>query len=516
MTSVEKLSPTQEKALERLLGLWPSSDVFVLWAKSGLGRSTALRALKKRVRRSAIFDVSRWFLPLREEHPFQIEETFVKHALAKLKACDVLLVDDYDRIACVTGGCNHFYPRNGLTRSALLTLADAVQQAHKKVVLVSTGSITPEIDARCLFMGWDRLDLDDYRFLFDRYLGSEAANVDVQRVFEFAPRLSMHQIRGSLEVLRREEAITTESVIAYLEKLKMASNINVGQVRDVALDDLKGVDDVVASLKRYIINPLAEEGLARRYGLRPKRGILLFGPPGTGKTTVGRALARQLRSKFFRIDGTFITRSNDFYTRIRRVFEAAKENAPSLVFIDDCDTIFEDRDEYGLYRYLLTMLDGLESEDMATVSVMMTAMNVASLPPALIRSGRIELWLQMKLPDIAARQAILAARTAGIPDVDGHLDLAAVASAAEGFTGADLGRLVEDAKALLLAEVAVGGSIGNVTPFFLQAVEEVRRNLELIRAATRSAEARAGLPRDSSRPYVYGVPSDGEEPPPNA
>src|SRR5262249_18062037 len=158
---------------------------------------------------------------------------------------------------------------------------------------------------------------------FDRYLESKAANVDVQRVFEFAPRLSMHQIRGSLEVLRREETITSDSVIAYLEKLKMASNINVGQVRDVALDDLKGVDDVVASLKRYIIHPVAEEGLARRYGLRPKRGILLFGPPGTGKTTVGRALARQLRSKFFRIDGTFITRSNDFYSRIRRVFEAA-------------------------------------------------------------------------------------------------------------------------------------------------------------------------------------------------
>src|SRR5262245_45794314 len=175
MPSVDRLCPTQERTLERLLGLWPSSDVFVLWSRTGLGRSTALRSLHRRVRRSGMFDVSRWFLPLGNQHPLRMEETFVKHALLRLKRCDALLVDDYDRVACVTGGCNHFYPRNGLTRPALLTLADAVQRAHKKLVLVSTGSITPEIDARCLFTGWDRLGLDDYQFLFNRYLGSKAA-----------------------------------------------------------------------------------------------------------------------------------------------------------------------------------------------------------------------------------------------------------------------------------------------------------------------------------------------------
>jgi transitional endoplasmic reticulum ATPase len=76
--------------------------------------------------------------------------------------------------------------------------------------------------------------------------------------------------------------------------------------------------------------------------------ILLYGPPGTGKTTVGRALAlRLIRSKFLRIDGTFISRTSDFYQKIFHVFEGAKENAPSLVFIDDCDTIFEDKDEFA-------------------------------------------------------------------------------------------------------------------------------------------------------------------------
>jgi ATP-dependent 26S proteasome regulatory subunit len=509
-----RLCPTQQKSFDRLLELWPASDLFVLWSRPGLGRSTLLRKLKDDIPGAALFDVSRWFLPLAEEHPAQLEETFVRRALARLKKCDVLLIDDYERFACVTGDCNHFYQRRGLQRSALLTLAEATRRSKKKLLLASTSSINEEIDARTLFVGWDRLDLADYRFLFDCFLDEKAKKVDVERVFQFASRLSIHQIRGSLEVLRREPEITTDRVIAYLEQLKMASNINVSHVRDVSLEDLKGVGDVVEALQRFVINPLSEEALARQYGVRPKRGILLFGPPGTGKTTVGRALARRLRSKFFRIDGTFITRSNEFYQRVSRVFESAKENAPSLIFIDDCDTIFEDRDEYGLYRYLLTMLDGLESEDMAGVSVMMTAMNVGSLPPALIRSGRIELWLEMKLPDLEARREILAARVASMPGSSGHLDLAAIANATDGFTGADLGRLVDDAKALLLADLAASRPANDLTRIFLAAVDEVRRNMSIIQAAAAKAEMR---PKSAqSERYYPGLRNDGEDTPPSA
>jgi transitional endoplasmic reticulum ATPase len=125
------------------------------------------------------------------------------------------------------------------------------------------------------------------------------------------------------------------------------------------------------------------------------------------------------------------------------------------------------------------MLDGLESEDMAGVSVMMTAMTVASLPPALIRSGRIELWLEMRLPDATARREILTARVVGFPGGTDSLDLATIADATEGFTGADLNRLVEDAKALLIADMAAGQRGDGLTPYFLRAADEVRRNMQL-------------------------------------
>src|SRR5262249_2875686 len=110
----------------------------------------------------------------------------------------------------------------------------------------------------------------------------------------------------------------------------------------------------------------------------------------------------------------------------------------------------------GFYRYLLTILDGVESEDAGRITVMLTAMDIAKLPPALIRSGRVELWLETRLPDSGARRRILEQRIAkSVPErVDADLD--ALVAATEGFTGADLRRLVEDGKNLWAHAIAQG------------------------------------------------------------
>lgn len=511
-----RLSPTQEQTLQRLLGLWSCSPLFVLWGRSGLGRTTVLKEFEGRVGDCAWFDSRTWLRELKDAHPMKIEESFLSAALGQLQKCKTLIVDDFERLDCVVGRCNYHYPRTGLKEPVLQYLVDEARDRGKKVVISSTSRVADYVDARCLFVGIDRLTEEDYRTIFNCYLDENAGEIDVGRVFRFAPKLSIHQLRGALEVLRTRKDLTTALVMRKLEELKMASNINLGEVRSVELEDLKGVDDVIGKLKQFIITPLVEEELARSYGIRPKRGILLHGPPGTGKTTVGRALARRLRSRFFRIDGTFISRTQDFYRKISQVFENARDNAPALVFIDDCDTIFEDKDEFGLYRYLLTMLDGLESEEMAGVSVMMTAMDVSSIPPALIRSGRIELWLEMQKPDLAARQAILMARCRDLPDRHGQLDLLAVAEITDGFTGADLERTVLDAKTLIIAELASGHVVADATRYFLAAVEGVKSNLEVVARATQAAQARNmfRMPDPFARFARHGMDQSADDTPP--
>jgi ATP-dependent 26S proteasome regulatory subunit len=282
----------------------------------------------------------------------------------------------------------------------------------------------------------------------------------------------------------------------------------------VDLRDLKGVDDVLRSLEINIVLPLENDALANEFKLRSKRGVMLYGPPGTGKTTVGRALAHRLRGKFFLIDGTFIAGTNNFYDRINQVFEAAKDNAPSVIFIDDADTIFEDGEERGLYRYLLTMIDGLESESAGRICVMMTAMNVANLPPALTRSGRVELWLEMKLPNAEARRVIMEQRIAELPGELRQVDLATLTSATEGFTGADLKRLVEDGKAIYAYDKSKRLELKPPTDYFLRAAEGVRENKQRFaeaeaQAALKPKSLMAGFPGFMMSQFV-GKEEDGD------
>ena len=493
------LSPVQQRAYEELLAVLQPGVCVTLTAGMGAGKSTILRAAHATA--GGAWLGARDLLEAGEDrHPLALEEGFHRRVSAALNEHDTVFVDDFHLLALVTT-MGHSYPRMNWVFAALVALGERVEQQGKRLVLA--GDPTPASQ------GWRqahhvRVDAPaaaDYAAVCRAYLpAAEADRLDFERVFRFARRLSARQLRHACESLPPGHAGGTDAFLEHLRARHLASNVDLGEVQAVELHDLKGMDDVIRALEANVILPLENAELAQELGLKPKRGVLLAGPPGTGKTTVGRALAHRLRSKFFLIDGTVISGTSAFYERVTSIFEAARQNAPAVVFLDDSDVIFESGGELGLYRYLLTILDGLESESAGGICLMMTTMDVGSLPPALVRSGRIELWLETGPPDAGARVEILRDRVADLPASIGPVDVERLAAATEGLTGADLKRLVEDGKILYAYDRAQARPTDDATGYFLKAVDTVRANKE--RYAAAEAQARA---RHPSRPAFFDM-----------
>ena len=516
------LCPAQQDAFDSATRLLPAGNLFVVYGETGCGRTTVLEGVHRETG-GAFLTLHDLVEALSARLPMQIEETLHRLLTEALSSNDVVVLDDLHLVNNVVGECRHFYPRCGLIDAVLSTIATCAIGAGKKLIFGSKGAAPEPVALRCFYAGIPEFKPVDYEAICRSYLdqplrtsdeclaGAAAkkpnpesfepsASIDYKKLHRFAPRLNAHQLQLACAWLKLHGQIDTQTFITYLRTKRLGSNVDLGEVQEVDLHSLRGIDDVIESLEANILVPLERDDLAAELNIKAKRGVLLAGPPGTGKTTIGRALAHRLKGKFFLVDGTLISGTRGFYPGIQRVFEAAKQNSPSIIFIDDSDVIFESGEELGLYRYLLTMLDGLESESASRICVMMTAMDVSNLPPALIRSGRIELWLQTRLPELEARKSILAEQIPHLPGSVGIVDTAQLAEAAEGLTGADLKRLVEDGVILIAYDRARNRALGPATGYFLAALDTVRTN----KRRYAEAEERARLQRPS-RPSFFDI-----------
>jgi len=474
MTNQIRLAPAQRAAAERLSSVLSKGEIFVLRAQPGMGRTTVLSHLYGTAG-GILLGVRQFLNELTVRTPEAIEEAFLSMLDRALSAADLVIVDDLHLLTAIVDSCNYW--RANLLEAALTAVMTEAVAQNKKLIFGTDETEPAAVSRRACIVGIAEFSPADYASICQAWLPAEiGAGIDYAKVHRFGPALSAHQLKGACQSLGGGSTLTTDELIAYLREHHLASNVDLEEVTPVDLRDLKGVDDVIRALESKIALPLENDALATQYGLKPKRGVLLAGPPGTGKTTIGRALAHRLKSKFFLIDGTVIAGTQFFYAEIRRVFDAAKRNAPSIIFIDDSDVIFESQEEHGLYRYLLTMLDGLESASAGRVCVIMTAMNVGSLPRAMVRSGRVELWLETRLPDTEARVCLLKGLLAGVPAPFDAVDIESIAISARGLTGADLKAVVEDGKLLFAHDLATGNVPRPAEDYFLEAIDTVRAN----------------------------------------
>jgi len=466
------LTPVQQTAIESVLAAVACGNVVVLQGNVGRGKTTVLKRVQEQLG-GAFLGMREFMQSLESRRPFAIEEAWLGLLETTLAEHDLVILDDMHLIASVVEG--YSYPRQNLLNAALTAVFEQAKGRKKFVFAVEEEASEP-IYRRAQICEIAEFTPADYQSICAGYLGIGADLLDYERIHRFAPALNAHQLKTACLCMDSVRDLNTERFIEYLAARNLTSNVQIKEVAAVDWNDLKGVDDVIRALDAKIAFPMEDYQAAAEFQLKPKRGVLLAGPPGTGKTTIGRALAHRLKSKFFLIDGTLIAGTNNFYCEIKKIFRAAKRNAPSIIFIDDADVLFEGENKAGIYRYLLTMLDGLESVSAERICVMLTAMEVSSLPAALVRSGRIELWLETRLPDEAARRNIFAEKVAVLPLPLASVDTDTLARASRGLTGADLKAAVEDAKLLYAYEWKQGKGVQPVEDYFLDAIATIRVN----------------------------------------
>ncbi|GAB1715006.1 MAG: hypothetical protein NTAFB05_00480 [Nitrobacter sp.] len=501
-TAPAELSPTQAAAVERLRETVRAVPVTVLLGGVGAGKTTLVNRLAGEF--GGIRISCRDVLQAAEaaSHP-SYEEGLHRLVDAALDKADIVFIEELDLFS-YTNKFAMAYPRPYYLNTVLQALLETTRSRDKRLIFTATDRIklVPHLDGRAVFLPLGALTPDDYSFFLERNLGvARARQLDAKRIFSFAPKLSIYQLNEVCALIRDDAAADDQTVLDLLDTRMLSSNVSLGEVAKVDFSSLKGFEKIAEKLQTFIVNPMMFDSRFADLGLSPKKGVLLYGPPGTGKTSIGRALAHRMKGKFFMIDGSIFSESADpFYAKVRTVFEQAKLSTPSVIFIDDADVLMQSERLHGLNRYLLTMLDGLETETAGKVAVILTAMDPNQMPAALLRAGRVELWLETKLPDARVRQEILDANLVKLPERLGPYDAERVKAATDGFNAADISRVVADVKALYAADVIREIKPATLDSYFDRAAAEVRRTKELI------ASAQAGtLETSEPRSNFYGT-----------
>lgn len=286
-------------------------------------------------------------------------------------------------------------------------------------------------------------------------LPPEQQSALLQRLLENSVTSSGDRLQATLLGSRRQQFTVVETRPSGVVRVTTATTIRLQQPRGqatpdrVSYEDVGGLGQQLGRVRELIELPLRHPELFQRLGIDPPKGILMYGPPGSGKTLIARAVASESKAHFLQISGPEII--HKFYgeseSHLRKIFEEARQHAPAIIFVDEIDAIAPRRTEVQgevekrVVAQLLALMDGLQSRGDV---IIIGATNLPdALDPALRRPGRFDRELEIPVPDVAGRREILQIHSRGMPLQD--VDLDELARQTHGYVGADLAALCREA-----------------------------------------------------------------------
>jgi transitional endoplasmic reticulum ATPase len=242
------------------------------------------------------------------------------------------------------------------------------------------------------------------------------------------------------------------------ESAKAGQVLREGEAPSITYEDIGGLGNAVDRVREMIELPLRHPELFKRLGVEAPKGVLLHGPPGTGKTLLAKAVANETNANFYTIGGPEIMSKyyGESEERLRNVFQQAEKNAPSIIFIDEIDSIAPKREEVSgeterrIVAQLLSLMDGMSTR--GKVVVIGATNRINAIDPALRRPGRFDREIEIGVPDRNGRLEVLQIHTRGMP-IAKDVNLEKLADISHGFVGADLQALAKEAAMRALRRV---------------------------------------------------------------
>ncbi|NLI62944.1 MAG: proteasome-activating nucleotidase [Methanosarcinaceae archaeon] len=252
------------------------------------------------------------------------------------------------------------------------------------------------------------------------------------------------------------------AVSAIYPTMESAEVVSMGMIEttDTTYDKIGGLDKQLKEIREIVELPLLEPEIFKKVGIEPPKGALLYGPPGTGKTLIVKAVANHTNATFLRVSGSELVQKyiGEGAKMVHELFESAKQNQPSIIFIDEIDAIASkrlddttggDREVHRTLMQLLTEMDGFTP--LSGVIVIGATNRIDVLDPAILRPGRFDRLLYIPLPNNEGRKEILKIHTEKM-NLDPKVDLEEIARNSEGTSGADLKSIATEAGMFAIRE----------------------------------------------------------------